>query len=306
MMFKKILVPLDGSELSEWALKPAVQLAEAAEGEIILLRSLIPVYMTVPTLANEYAWMWPEYSREQMRVEVQEYLAAVRQKYHKPGVRWQSLDVEGDAAGEIVDTALAENVDLIVMSTHGWSGMQKWALGSVTERVLHNATCPVLTTRSPQPITRLAITLDGSQLAEQAVEPALAVAAGLNARVTLLRVNEPLPANHGPAIEFEWTMGKDRAYGMVQERQAQSEAYLEEVTQRYARDDVIVQLMVVDGQPVDKILEIADLHSIDLIAMSTHGRTGLRRWLYGSVTAKIMRGFEGHMLIIRPPANDLN
>ena len=66
-----------------------------------------------------------------------------------------------------------------------------------------------------------------------------------------------------------------------------------------------MQLMVVDGPPVDKILECADLHGIDLIAMSTHGRTGLRRWLYGSVTAKVMRGFEGHMLIIRPPAHEL-
>jgi nucleotide-binding universal stress UspA family protein len=281
-------------------------LAEVAEGEVILLRSLIPVYMTVPTYAGEYAWMWPEYSDEQMRMEVREYLAAVRQKYDRPKVRWQTLDVEGDAAGEIVDTAFAENVDLIVMSTHGWSGMRKWVLGSVTERVLHTVTCPVLTTRSPQPVTRLAIALDGSRLAEQAVEPALEVAAGLGARVTLLRVNEPLPANHGPAIEFERTLGKDRAYGMVQQRQAQAEAYLEEVAQRYASDEVIVQLMVVDGPPVDKILECADLHGIDLIAMSTHGRTGLRRWLYGSVTAQVMRGFEGHMLIVRPPANELN
>lgn len=305
-MFEKILVPLDGSELSEWAVRPAVQLAEASEGEIILLRSLIPVYMTMPTYASEYAWMWPENSGEQTHLEAQADLEAVQQKYARPKVRWQTRVIEGDAAGDIVDAAMAEHVDLIVMSTHGRAGIKKWALGSVTERVLHNSTCPVLTTRSPQPITRLAITLDGSQVAEQAIEPALLVAAGLGARVTLLRVDEPLPTNHGPSIEYGWSMGKDRVYGMVQQRQAQAEAYLEEVAQRYGRDDVIVQLMVVDGQPVDKILEIADLHSIDLIAMSTHGRTGLRRWLFGSVTAKVMRGFEGHMLIIRPPANDLN
>lgn len=310
-MFKRILVPLDGSELSEWALQPAVRLARAAGGEIILLQSLIPIDVTVPTITNEYIRMWPEYSREQMRTNIREYLVSVQQKYHKPGVRWQILDVEGDAAGEIVDTATAENADLIVMSTHGWSGVRKWALGSVTERVLHNVTCPVLAVRSPQTIKRLAVTLDGSQLAEQVVRPALALAAGLSARVTLLRVNEPLPAGgvlgaHGPAIEFDWTItGKDRKYGMVQQRQAQSELYLEEIARRYARDDVVVHSIVVDGPPVDKILECADLHGIDLIAMSTHGRTGLRRWLYGSVTAKVMRGFEGHMLIVRPPAHEL-
>lgn len=304
-MFKKILVPLDGSELAEWALAPAVTLAKAAHGEVILMRSMIPVYTAMPVGANEYNWVWPDYAREQVRAETRAYLENVAATQANPAVALHPLAVEGDAASLIVDTAVAEDIDLIVMSTHGWSGFKKWMMGSVTERVLHSVSCPVLATRSAQPIRRVLITLDGSPLAERAVAPTMSVAASLGARVTLLHVNEPVSQIFGSPFQFEWSVAEDQYRQLEREHQDQAEAHLNVIAHRYERDDVEIQQMVITGTPVETILEFIRLHNIDLVAMSTHGRSGLRRWLYGSVTAKIMRGSDSHMLIVRPSNNEL-
>jgi nucleotide-binding universal stress UspA family protein len=178
-------------------------------------------------------------------------------------------------------------------------------LGSVTERVLYSASCPVLAIRSSQPVNRIVITLDGSPLAEKVIEPALAVAAGLKARVTLVRINEPPLVDHKPSVQFDWQVGQETPYTLGQDRRDEVEAYLRQIVQRVGRNGLDIQLMVVDGQPVAKILEFANLHNTDLIAMSTHGRSGLRRWLFGSVTAKVMHTFGGHMLIVRPSNGEL-
>ena len=76
----KILVPLDGSELAELALKPALKMAQAVQAEVILLRSMIPVYTAMPVVAGEYEWAWPEYAREQVRAATRDYLELVRNR----------------------------------------------------------------------------------------------------------------------------------------------------------------------------------------------------------------------------------
>ncbi len=303
-MFDRILVPLDGSELAELALNPALRLAKSSEGRLILMRSMIPVYMAMPVVAYEYEWAWPEYAREQIRQETRDYLQGAQQKVADPDVDVETLLVEGDAASMIVDSARDVHADLIVMSTHGRSGVQRWMLGSVTERVLHSVACPVLIVRSAQPITRMLIPLDGSALAERVLEPALTAAAALNASVTLLRVVEPIPLpepappetpSAAPANKTEW----------LQQAETQAQSYLEQVARRYHHFEPAVEQVVIRGAAADQILSFAQQHNIDLIAMSTHGHSGLRRWLYGSITARIMHGYEGQMLIVRPPQADL-
>jgi nucleotide-binding universal stress UspA family protein len=261
---------------------------------------MIPIYMTAPVVAGEYAWIWPENSIDSMRDEARDYLTAVQKRYDQPNVRWLPMVVEGDAASQIVDTSFEEAVDLIVMSTHGWSGFAKWTLGSVTERVLQHAICPVFIVRSDKPAKRVLVTLDGSPLAERALSPALYLAAGMDAHVILLRVTEPLFARE-PMVQYEWTIGEEMVPEMEQQRQSEAEAYLCDVAIRHGHLGTEMELQTVSGPTVDTLLEFAKQNEIDLIAMSTHGRTGLRRWLYGSVTAKVMRRFDGHMLIVRPP-----
>lgn len=294
-MFHKILVPLDGSAESERALRPAMKLARAVEGEVILLRNTKTVYMTMPAMAAEYDWSWPEYSREQSRGEVREYLDGLAAANVQPGVVIRSVAVDGDTASLIVDTAVSEAVDVIIMTAQGWSSPKVRELGSITERVLYAAPCPVFMVRVT-PIKRVAVTLDGSILAEKSIQPAYNLARALGADLTLLRVNEPLSSNY-PDLEPE----KEREFDEWNRLGAQ--AYLENI----ARDlDEDVEMFVVQGTAVNSILNFTKLHVIDLLVMSTHGRSGLRRWLYGSVTAKVMRDSHASMLIIRPPGFEVN
>jgi nucleotide-binding universal stress UspA family protein len=303
-MFDRILVPLDGSELAELALQPALQLARASEGRIILLRCIIPVYMAMPVVAYEYEWAWPEYAREQIREDMRDYLHTIQKKIEHPDIDVETLMAEGDAASMIVDSAETIHADLIVMSTHGHSGMKRWMLGSVAERVLHSAACPVLMMRSDKPISRMLIPLDGSPLAERALEPALSAAAALQAHISLLRVVESLIPSK-PDVEYEWSIHKGDREQWLQQEETRAETYLAQIARRFSYHGVESHQTVLNGGAEEKILAFARLHNIDLIAMSTHGHTGLRRWLYGSVTAKVMHDFEGHMFIVRPPHGEL-
>lgn len=289
-MFHKILVPLDGSAEAERALRPALKLARAVEGEVILLRNMKTVYMTMPAIATEYNWSWPEYSREQSREEVRQYLDGLISTYEPTRVAMRAMAVDGDTASLIVDSAESEAVDLIVMSATGWASAKTREMGSITERVLYGASCPVFMVRS-ELIKRVAVTLDGSELAEQAVQPAFELSRGLGAELTLLRVNEPLSPGYS-------ANQSDKERELSEWSRTTAMGYLEHIARDLGGD---VKMFVVEGTAVSSILDFAKLHAIDLLVMSTHGRTGMRRWLYGSVTMKVMRESQASMLIVRPP-----
>lgn len=304
-MFKKILVPLDGFQPAEQALVVAGALARAEQSELLLLRSVQSIYSPVPMglmMATEFEWSLPPAARPERRQEARDYLAAVARRHECAGCTVHIRAEEGDAAGVIVDTAAAEGVDLIVMSDPRRTGMR---LGNVTERVLHSVACPVLLMRTADPIHRVLVALDGSPLGERALPPALALARALGAQVVLVRVNDQLPLNPlEVGLMWEWEpLPSDQQ--ALDEMRYTAEAYLREVATRHGLGADEAQTLVLDGAPADRLQEYARLSAIDLIAMSTHGRTGLRRWLYGSVTAKVMHGTDRAMLIVRPPGEAL-
>lgn len=304
-MFKKILVPLDGSDLSEQALPLALDLAVAGQAEVILLRGVIPVHLGMPAVAGEYDWQWPVHSLEDARREVRHYLRDIQASHENPELTLWPLTVEGDAASVIVDTAAEEEVDLIVMSSHGWSGRTRWSLGGITERVLHSTHCPVLVVRSQEPITHLLMALDGSKLAEQSLAPGVEVARRLGARLTLFRANEPVILDQPPTFVFDW---EKTEVGRRWQNRTHEEAmlYLEDMRQDIEDEDLVVQTAVLDGPTVETIMDYVSDHPVQLIVMTTHGRSGLRRWLYGSVTAKVLRNSDCNILVIRPPDAALN
>lgn len=304
-MFKRILVPLDGSQLSEQALPLALTLAEAVGGEIILLRSLVLVHMMLPEMAMEYDWVWPADSEDSSRHEVTGYLTNLQNNLQRPDLAVRFLAVQGDEAGAIVDAAQTENVDLIVMSSHGYSGFTRWMLGSVTEKVLHSAPCPVFVVQSPQPVSHVLITLDGSPLAEKALAPGIELAQRFGAKVTLLQVNALLPFGYGEPLASEWAE-LDTTQGLFDQMHKSSETYLVEIAGRHHSQNLPIEIKVIDGLTVTSILDFVESANVDLVVMSTHGRSGLRRWLYGSVTAKVLRSAPCSMLIVRPPVAELS
>jgi nucleotide-binding universal stress UspA family protein len=203
----------------------------------------------------------------------------------------------------IMDTAAAEKADLIVMSSHGYSGITRWVLGSVAERVLGGAPCPVLVIRSPKPLQHVLIPLDGSSLSEQALAPGLAVAASLGAEVTLLRA---VPrAEAGEIREFD-KIERGLGQRLVEEIREDAEGYLRCLAAARPHPGIEIKTVVTFEPAADSLLEYVEGHAIDLIAMSTHGRTGLARWRYGSVTEKVLHGSHHSMLIVRPANHELS
>lgn len=303
-MFKKILVPLDSSDLAEYALSPAIQLAERFESELVLLHVLEHHTVFIPEgpdlMGHNINVPQTAYSQEE--IAAREYLVGLN---HKIGAAQPSFNCytrleDGDPASRILDTAVEEKADLIVMSTHGYSGVTRWVLGSVAEKVMRYAPCPVLVIRSQTPIRQVLITLDGSALAEASLTGGLAVAQALGAEVTLLRVDDS-----SDEIDPKEVIELNRNEPGLGERYRESlyqnaEEYLAHIQRRYRRDDLAIDTAVRFGKPAATILNYADAHHVDLIVMSTHGRTGLARWRYGSITEKVLRSANCAMLISRP------
>jgi nucleotide-binding universal stress UspA family protein len=299
-MFNRILVPLDGSEVAARALEPAIKLAQHAHAEILLVRAPIPAYVVVPADSG-YALLYPEQSLDHSEHLATEYLASIKDSLSRRGLRVRADIRRGEAAEAIVETAADEKADLIVMSSHGYSGVTRWLLGSVAEKVLRAARCPVLAVRSGsrEPLRRMLIPLDGSALSEQALAPAMDVAAGLGLKVLLFRAVPTIDRSHVRRLE---DVEPGFGYRVEEEMWDEAGAYLRELANVYRGQGLAIETAVNLEPAAVSILECAESQGVDLIAMATHGRSGLRRWVYGSVTEKVLRGASHSMLVVRPVA----
>jgi len=290
--FKRFLVPLDGSPLAECALPVARELARRTNGVLVLLRSPEYVEAQLPS-AVEFSLYLPQGRDltdyyQKVREESKAYLAGVAKRVGAD-VTVETLVEEGERAGAIVDAAADEDIDLIIMTTHGRTGLSRWVLGSVAERVLHEAPCPVLILRSDHAcagdsqkavsaLRSILIPLDGSPLAEEALPVGLALAEAMGGALTLLRVQPPGP----------------------------SDGYLESAAARHGdpdiplRAEILIRADTGSSTVAQAILDYAEQNDVGLIAMSTHGRGGLQRWVYGSVTQKLVGHGNRAMLVVRP------
>jgi nucleotide-binding universal stress UspA family protein len=302
--FRSILVPLDGSALAERALASALQLAKAMAGRagetgvrLILLRVVGPVALVAadPMLYDELMRMGVD--------EAQAYLRTVVETVDAGPVQVQVQAVSGAPADAIVRYAEENDVDLIVMSSHGRTGSSRWVYGSVAEKVLHHAPCATVIIRAHVAVAmfqnrKILVPLDGSPLAERALEPALAIADAMQSDVTLLRVapgREPLPQAMSPSGE---DLGVARDIAVAQEH-AEAEAYLQRIYSARANRRLFFDVVTTGGDIADAIVSYADERHMDLIVISSHGRSGIGRWLHGSVAEKVLRGADCATLIIR-------
>jgi len=303
-MFENILVPLDGSRLAELALQPALDIAQKADSQITLLSIPIHKHVILPGSAG-YGLPVAEAAVDRSFNEEEEYLAGVRDAHQDRQVDFQLKIMEGDVAGIIVDTATVEGIDLIVMTTHGYSGFTRWMLGSVTERVLREAPCPVLVIRSPDNMKKAMITLDGSRLAEQALIPGVEIGRLLDCETILLRVEQQEKLS-SVEMSFLEVASSELCQEMVQDDAERVSYYLDCVAGKFETKEYPLPTAVVQGKPAESILQFIEEQQIDLVSIATHGYGGLKRWAYGSVTEKILRNADCAMLVVRPPAKELN
>jgi nucleotide-binding universal stress UspA family protein len=324
-MFKTILVPLDGSSRAEYALPLAAQLARHAGGTIVLIR--------VVNFATDY---WPVIPspvplvmKSAVNGEMQEagaYLESVASSSELAGIKTLTTERYGVVAPVILATATEYHADLIVMCSHGYTGVAHVLLGSVAEKVARHASIPVLVVREKsvagvlnpakvaQPL-RMLVPLDGSASANTALEPAAELltalaAPGQKMALHLVRVVEPA-AEQGEA-----------ALAAQRRRLSQARRYLNQTTDLiqdgymapiFARQHVPVTWSVaLDADRARAIVRVAEngedaegagvFGGCDLIAMATHGREGLPRWAMGSVTERVLHETKRPLLIVRPAA----
>jgi nucleotide-binding universal stress UspA family protein len=300
MLFNKILVPLDGSQLATNALQPAMFVAKATGGLILLLR--VPVYQKTKLperVTAVYNRLRPPEEKQWVQQRVERYLKSIRQMALGQEIRFETLVLDGDPASVIVDTAESQDVDLIIMSTHGRGGLARWWLGSVTEKVLRATGRPILIVHSEAMPTRTLVTLDGSAASEAALDPALAMARLFGTPLYLLRVVEPLETDDEAELPTEKVAELSEA--VIQARQEEAVTYLADVKAGLAAaGEMVVETAVVAGPAAPTILDFVKEKQIDLIVMSSHGQSAEARWAYGSVTEKVIHAADQAVLVVRP------
>lgn len=283
-MFKRMLVALDGSENAERVL-PWVELyARRSGGQVILIRvidvAVVPTFSAGPGISDVL------YAR------ARKHLETIQDRLNLLSIPTRSVITAGGAAGTIVEAADAEECDAIAMTTRGGSPVLRWMMGGVTEQVMRLSHVPVLVTRSqtslPQQarVKKILVPLDGSALSE-----------------SILPWSESLARFHGAEIAFVHVMPKrdewaspayDKILDALTERMADHCAKLRE-------RGVEAVFQTQSGDPALEILKRAN-RGANLIAMTTHGFGGFKRWLFGSVAEKVIHEARVPVLVYRAPS----
>jgi nucleotide-binding universal stress UspA family protein len=304
-MYRTILVPLDGSPFAEHALPLALSLARRATAVLHLVRVHIPI---VPLYSGSELLVDASLDAR-IRDQEHGYLEAIieRIKGTTP-VRALATIQDGPIADALVKQAVLGEADLMVMTTHGRGPFSRFWLGSVADRLVRLAPMPVLLVRPHDGAADLTqevlprhilIPLDGSALAEQILEPAIELGRLIQAEYMLLGVVE---ASQVPDYAIAGNLVEDNGGGVIWPQQAKLQTYLDEVAERLRRRSLPVQTRVILHQPAAAaILDAAHLHADGVIALATHGRSGLDRMLLGSVADKVIRGATTPVLVQRAP-----
>ena len=239
---------------------------------------------------------------EQFEAEANDYLGQVAGRLKTAGLAARTVVRCGPASEAIVDYSEQMDIQMIVMATHGYSGVSRWRHGSVAERVLQAASVPVLMvcakageSISEEPVTcqRILVPLDGSNRAEQVLPPAVSVAQALDAKIVLFRV----PIAHVSGwMTGEWYLP---VQGVLDTAEENAQAYLSAVAGWLEEQGLEVVTATSIGSVADCIVEYAEANHVDLIAMCTHGRTGLARWALGSVADRVLRADSSPILLVR-------
>jgi nucleotide-binding universal stress UspA family protein len=306
-MYNRILVPLDGSDLAEIALPYSELLAEKLDSELILIN------VRMPGEDPEH----PEH-----RSYLSKMAATVEQNIRKssdtsPG---QKVKVESTiigstgllthAAEEIVDYAEKENTSLIIMATHGRTGIKRWALGSTADKVVRAARCPILLIRAnisapgKAKLEKLLVPLDGSKESEKVLPHVERLASRLKAEVAIIHIVMPLYQFYTTAESIGYYGGMGMVKVPYTEEQmkplkASAESYLQKVNSRLMEEGVKTNYKVMVGLAGEEIIKSADEIGADMVAMSTHGESGFSRWEHGSTTDKVLRAGNTPLLLVR-------
>jgi nucleotide-binding universal stress UspA family protein len=299
-MFTKMLIPLDGSRTAEKVLPYARALGGVLKIPVELL-AVVDIGEMATHITASKARFLDTMVQDAERSSL-DYLKGVAAK--ATGVNIKCNVEKGRPEEVVIEKAAADKNTLIAMATHGRSGLNRWMLGSVTEKVLRGCENPLLLVRASEEINAeekiqiksVIVPLDGSELAERALPPVVALAKAMNLEVVLFRAYSiPYSVYSGTdgytAIDFEELLAgvKDEAV-----------EYLEKKTAELKKDGLAkVSYVAKEGFSADEIIALGRATADNLIAMCSHGRSGVKRWVLGSVTETVVRHSGEPVLVVR-------
>jgi nucleotide-binding universal stress UspA family protein len=269
-MYKNVLVALDGSRNSENVLPYAIPLVRTTAASATLVHVL------------------PGESRASDAGALS-YLGTIATAFRQKGIDVEQRVLHGDPALEILGVVAALRADLLTLTTHGRGGGTRWIFGSVAHKVLGACPCPLLVVRgleAPHPeIRRVVVPLDGSAASAAALPHARVFARAFKARLQFLFVASEYGIEAKDSKLRRWMEHEKR------EMEARFKALSAEIR------DLESDSLTLEGDPATRILELSEAREPAIIVMGSHGRTGLKRWAFGSVADKVLQAAKTPVLV---------
>jgi nucleotide-binding universal stress UspA family protein len=312
-MFKRILVPLDGSTRAESAVPVAARLAQAYGGSVILLQVVTP-----PVSTGKFGSLegYPIVDTGEELAQATEYLKTLAQTSALSGIMTEVQTLVGAVVPAIISATSGSHADLVVMCSHGYTGFKRWMLGSVAHKLVPHSPVPVLILCDGGPVfadadthsIQALVPLDGSLLSESALEPAAQLVAALAPKtkraLQLLRVVDITTSHSKFSMADSYFDTEVRT-----EAKFQDEQYLKAVAQRFTEGELaqynlsVTTTVEIDPDVAEAIVQQAEMTdgtgvASQLIVMATHGRGGLERWVLGSVAERVLHTTKLPLLVV--------
>lgn len=294
-MLQKLLVPLDGSELGELALAYAQELAMALNSEI----NLLSVCERPDSESFHVHELYLEKVAEGCRAQLEKA---------RPMPLVKTAVVQGEPAHTIIDYAQNQDIGMVIMVSHGRSGIMPWATGGTANKVMQRAPVPVLLVRAaataikqpPGVFSKILMPVDGSPTGEAALPYIKEIAGKLTCEVILLRVVE-LVAHTRSIGGLDHIVFSD---SLLSSMEKEATEYLEQTAKGFTNIPGRVRTILKTGDAAQEIIRVADEEAVRVVAMSSHGHSGMTRWVLGSVSNKILQAGKTPLLLVRPPAKN--
>ena len=296
-MYDRILVPLDGSDLAEIALPYAEEIAVSMGAQITLIH-------VAESADDEHEHMHRAYIDKMVEITKQN----IKKHYEIRSIKSIKVDsvyVAGYSAEQIVDYAEERKIGLIVMATHGQSGIRRWIVGSVAAKVVSATEQPILLIRAnvitparrkKQIFKKVLVPLDGSKESEAIMPYIGELASIVKTEVVLFHVVAPVQFFYSiPGEASNQSLSPDDINKIVAKRKD----YLDTLGAGLKEKGIKASSRVIVGEPAKDIIRIADEIHADFVAMSTHGRSGIDRWTLGSTADKVLHGGNTPIMLVR-------
>jgi nucleotide-binding universal stress UspA family protein len=296
-MFEHILVPLDGSRLAECVLPHAVALAQAFEARVTLLQAVERSRATGLSRAiDPLSW-------RMRKAEADAYLHEVVARLQEVDLKTERVLLEGQAAERILTFAHDHDVSLILLSSHGRSGLSEWNISGVVQKVIRRAYMPVMIVRAYQPAAsdltglryqRLLVPLDGSQRAEIVLPLATTLAHFYKCQLLLAHVvRRPEVPRRAPLTQEEIELMER----LTELNQLEATRYLEDLQSRLSFD--VQTHLLVSGDTTATLHRLVAQENVDLVVLSAHGYTSGAQRPYGSVALNLITYGATPLLIVQ-------